>query len=116
MVNALGGVRQMAIRVAAVAALVALVMVSAGAGAAPEPEQAGVSAAVRGQVQRASDAQPVGVQVVSGQPIYLADRISSGAASGLQIMLLDQTTFTIGPDSFVKIDEFVYDPSTNVGK
>ncbi len=79
-------------------------------------EQAGVSAAVRGQVQRASDTQPIGVQVVSGQPIYLADRISSGAQSGMQIMLLDETTFTIGPDSFVKIDEFVYDPSTNVGK
>jgi hypothetical protein len=84
--------------------------------AATTLQQAGVSAAVRGQVQRASDTQPVGVQVVSGQPIYLADRISSGTNSGLQIMLLDQTTFTIGPDSFVKIDEFVYDPSTNVGK
>jgi len=31
-------------------------------------------------------------------------------------MLLDQTTFTIGPDSFVRIDEFVYDPNTGAGK
>ncbi len=96
---------------------VALFSTLIGAGrAAATQEQAGVSAAVRGQVQRASDTQPIGVQVVSGQPIYLADRISSGAQSGMQIMLLDQTTFTIGPDSFVKIDEFVYDPATNVGK
>jgi hypothetical protein len=102
---------------AALAALLGLFAVVGGAeGAASASEQAGVSAAVRGQVQRASDAEPVGVQVVSGQPIYLADRISSGAQSGMQIMLLDQTTFTIGPDSFVKIDEFVYDPATNVGK
>jgi hypothetical protein len=101
----------------ATTACIAVISALIGAGgAAGALEQAGVSAAVRGQVQLASDTQPIGVQVVSGQPIYLADRISSGAQSGMQIMLLDQTTFTIGPDSFVKIDEFVYDPTTNAGK
>jgi hypothetical protein len=79
-------------------------------------EKAGVSAAVRGQVARANDEHPVGLQIASGEPIYLADRITSGPSAGMQIMLLDQTTFTIGPDSFVKIDEFVYDPNTGVGK
>ena len=94
----------------------ALVLSLTAAAPAWSTQQAGISAAVRGEVERASDAQPVGVQISSGQPIYLQDRITSGRNSGMQIMLLDQTTFTIGPDSFVKIDEFVYDPNTNVGK
>jgi hypothetical protein len=79
-------------------------------------EKAGVSAAVRGQVSLANDDHPLGNQLASGQPIYQADRISSGAASGLQIMLLDQSALTIGPDSTVAIDEFVYDPATKAGK
>jgi hypothetical protein len=79
-------------------------------------ERAGSSAAVRGQVARANEEHPVGLQIASGEPIFLADRISSGPDSGMQIMLLDQTTFTIGPDSFVRVDEFVYDPNSNAGK
>jgi hypothetical protein len=34
----------------------------------------------------------------------------------MQILLLDQTVFTIGPESELVIDEFVYDPKTNAGK
>ena len=99
-----------------VSLLGALVLFIAQAQPVASLERAGSSAAVRGQVARANDEHPVGLQIASGEPIYLADRISSGTDSGMQIMLLDQTTFTIGPDSFVKIDEFVYDPNTNAGK
>jgi hypothetical protein len=79
-------------------------------------ERAGVAAAVRGQVARANDMQPLGLSLASGEPIYAADRISSGPGSGVQVMLRDQTTLTIGPDSSVGIDKFDYDPSTNLGK
>jgi hypothetical protein len=103
-------------RCSALQALAACLLVIALASDVFALERAGSSAAVRGQVARANDEHPVGVQLASGEPIYLADRITSGADSGMQIMLLDQTTFTIGPDSFVKIDEFVYDPTTNAGK
>lgn len=98
------------------ASVLALMCLAVAASAACAFEQAGVSAAVRGDVERANVAQPVGIKVKSGEPIYLADRITSRTDSGMQIMLLDQTTFTIGPDSFVTIDEFVYDPKTNAGK
>jgi hypothetical protein len=78
-------------------------------------DQAGVSAAVRGEV--ALTRLPiVGRQVVGGEPIFLQDGIKSGARSGMQIMLLDETVFTIGPESELVIDEFVYDPKTNAGK
>ncbi|RIL05207.1 MAG: hypothetical protein DCC71_11280 [Proteobacteria bacterium] len=78
-------------------------------------EQAGVSAAVRGQVAL-TRAQIVGRQVVGGEPILLQDAIRSGTRSGMQILLLDETVFTIGPESELVIDEFVYDPKTHAGK
>ncbi|MCW5750847.1 MAG: FecR domain-containing protein [Alphaproteobacteria bacterium] len=80
-------------------------------------EQAGVSAAVRGEVKMAAAAiGPVGRLVRSGEPIHMGDRIVSGPAAGMQIMLLDQTVFTIGPDSEISIDRFVYDPRSGAGQ
>jgi len=55
--------------------------------------QAGVSAAVRGTVQLAR-ADTVGIRVNSGEEIFLNDAITSGTASGMLIMLLDQTIFS----------------------
>ena len=51
-----------------------------------------------------------------GDKIYLNETIFSGSGSGTQILLLDQSTFTIGEDSEVVMDTFVYDPATNEGK
>jgi len=85
--------------------------------ATAQPQQAGVSAAVHGQVALARASQNVvGKRVKSGDPIFLGDAITSGKESGLQVMLLDETVFTIGPNSEISIDEFVYDPSTGSGK
>ena len=36
--------------------------------------------------------------------------------TGTQLLLLDQSTFTIGSDSEVVMDTFIYDPATNDGK
>jgi hypothetical protein len=92
-----------------------LPLLLAPARAALAAEQAGVSAAVRGEVAL-SRTSVVGHQVVSGEPILLQDAIRSGTRSGMQILLLDQTVFTIGPESELVVDEFVYDPQTNAGK
>lgn len=92
----------------------AAILLAAPAGAA---EQAGVSAAVRGDVKMTVAAVgPVGRLVRSGEPIHMGDRIVSGSGAGMQIMLLDQTVFTIGPDSEISIDSFVYDPRTGAGE
>lgn len=79
-------------------------------------EMAGVSAAVRGEVLLAQSVGEVGVLVESGMPVYLGDRITTSANSGMQILLLDETVFTIGPNSDLAIDEFVYDPVTGDGR
>lgn len=53
----------------------------------------------------------IGREGVTGDPIYLNDEIITGADSNLQILLKDQTVFTIGPDSAIVFDEFIYDPA-----
>ena len=52
----------------------------------------------------------------AGDKIYLNETIYAGTGSGTQLLLLDQSTFTIGADSEVLMDTFIYDPATNDGK
>jgi hypothetical protein len=78
--------------------------------------QAGVSAAVKGEVQIASLGASVGRVAKSGDDIYLGDQISSGKNAGMQVLLLDETVFTIGAQSAITIDAFVFDPATGGGK
>lgn len=91
---------------------------SALAQAPAEPARVGVAAAVRGEVQLAAFAGPraVGKIAASGDQIFIGDRITTGAQGTLQIMLLDETVFTIGPNAVLVIDEFIYDPRTDSGK
>ena len=48
--------------------------------------------------------------------MLLGDKLESADASRMQILLLDETVFTVGPNSQLVIDEFVYDPNTDTGK
>ena len=52
----------------------------------------------------------------TGSKIYFGDTIIVKAQSNAQILLLDETTLTIGEKSEITIDEFVYDPQSKVGK
>ena len=83
----------------------------------------GTAAAVRGTVQLAAlgpapttIARQVGTVVTSGSPLFLGDAIESGPGAGLQILLADETVFTIGPDAQLTIDEFVYSPAGGAGR
>ncbi len=86
-----------------------------GASAVPGPEQAGVVAAIGGKVEIKTAGQTTRV-AVSGQPVFTRDEVKTDAQGHLQILLLDRTVFTIGPNSSITIDEFVYDPKTQKGK
>lgn len=76
-------------------------------------EPAGVAGAVSGAVDIVSPAkqivQPVAVN--SGDGIVMGDGLSTGTESRLQVMLLDESAITLGPDAQLTIDEFVYDPA-----
>lgn len=75
----------------------------------------GIVAAARGDVLIASQGQ-VGRKAGSGEPVYLGDEVRTDGEGQLQIMLLDESVFTIGPNSAVVIDTFIYDPATHEGK
>jgi hypothetical protein len=83
------------------------------------PSRVGVAAAVTGDVQLASATAP-GARAIgairSGQDVFIGDRIATGPTGTMQVLLLDQTVFTIGPDASVTIDEFVFDPSSGQGR
>ncbi|KZB69349.1 FecR domain-containing protein [Thalassospira sp. MCCC 1A02491] len=105
------------VRGAALGAVCALpLMQTVPARAEVTVEMAGVSAAVTGDVTLNKVTGEIGILVESGMPVYLGDRIITSPNSGMQILLLDETVFTIGPDSDVAIDEFVYDPATGDGR
>ena len=55
-------------------------------------------------------------ELKTGDKVYLGETILSGTNSGAQLLLLDQSTFTIGSDSEVVMDTFIYDPKNNDGK
>lgn len=86
---------------------------------APIGRQVGVAAGVTGPVQlvvAAPGARTAGRNVQSGEAIRIGDQIATGPDGRLQIMLLDETIFTIGPNASLTIDEFVFDSRSGAGK
>ena len=85
---------------------------------AQQGQLAGVAGGVKGAVRQVLwlAKKKVGRVVTSGDRIFLGDRISTGKASRMQIMLMDKTTFTIGPNASMVIDDFIYDPKSGAGK
>ena len=55
-------------------------------------------------------------KLINGSKIFYGDTIISEAQSNAQILFLDQTVLTLGEDTELTIDEFIYDPDTNDGK
>ena len=75
-----------------------------------EKQLVGIVGAISGTVKTETR------ELKAGDKIYLNETIFAGAGAGTQILLLDQSTFTIGSDSEVVMDTFIYDPATNDGK
>ena len=74
----------------------------------------GVIAASNGPVTisyKAEQGQNIGRIGGIGDPIYLNDEISTPAGASLQVLLRDQTVFSIGPNSTLVFDEFIFDPT-----
>lgn len=93
----------------------ALSLASFGA-VAQAPEKAGIAAGVAGKVQISEGVRKAPEPVKTGMEVLMRDRVQSENAGRMQVLLMDETVFTIGPNSDLVIDEFVYDPSTGAGK
>ena len=54
-------------------------------------------------------------KLLNGSKIFFGDTIISNQNSNAQILFLDQTILTLGEDTELTIDEFIYDPSSHDG-
>jgi hypothetical protein len=67
-------------------------------------EKVGVAAHVK------PDAFSGGEQMRIGNSVFYNQRINTNTDGLVQVLLVDGSTFTVGPDSDLVIDSFVYDP------
>ena len=94
-----------------------LVFCLTAGGVYAELTRIGAAGAVRGSVKAtAPEPQAVGRVLESGKAIFLNDHVITDAQGKLQVMLLDETVFSLGPNSDMVLDEFVYDPNSGAGK
>jgi hypothetical protein len=94
----------------------ALLMLAAALAAAPAAAQkVGVSGAVNPDV---NSTPPGGGmrRLVVGQEVVYNEHITTTEKGQTQILFLDESSMTVGPNSDVTIDKFVYDPKTGTGQ
>ena len=73
----------------------------------------GVNYTVINDVRMSAPAEPTMHKAVVKERVALNNRIRTGPASRLQVLLLDRTNFTIGSNAQIVVDKFVYDPNRN---
>ena len=70
----------------------------------------GIIGAAIGEVKNQKDEK-----LANGSKIFFGDTIISNSKSNAQILFLDQTVLTLGEETELTIDEFVYDPDSQDG-
>ena len=85
-----------------------------GGGQALSAERIGTAAAVKNRATGTLDSKTRALKV--GLGVFEKERIDTSAGSRAQLIFNDETALTIGPNSSVTLDEFVYDPKSNTGK
>ncbi|MGH6737015.1 MAG: FecR family protein [Methyloceanibacter sp.] len=101
--------------VIATPAFAALLLVALSAGEAHAADRVGVAAAVTPQ----ATSQPPGGDTRTlkiGKAVVYNERIDTSDTGVVQVLLLDGSTFTVGPKSSLVIDKFVYNPNTGTGE
>ena len=68
---------------------------------------AGILAASSGTVERKHSDNSLFDVLNIGDKIYLNDTIQTGDDGRIQILLMDETTFSIGANSSIMIDDFI---------
>jgi hypothetical protein len=78
-------------------------------------ERVGVNSAVNPDATGASPGQ-VARPLVIGQEVVYNERITTAVAGQTQLLFLDESAMSIGPNSDLTIDQFVCDPRSGTGK
>lgn len=72
----------------------------------------GVAATVVDRMEGSAGGQRV---IGQGDKVYKDEVVQTGALGKGQLLFLDETTLTVGPNSRVTLDRFVYDPARGAG-
>lgn len=78
-------------------------------------EKVGVAAAVNPDAYSSLRGAPE-KQLTIGKSIFYNERISTDGSGVVQVLLVDGSTFTVGANSDLVIDKFVYDPGKQSGE
>ena len=78
-------------------------------------EKVGVAAAVNPDAFSSLSGVP-NKQLNIGKSIFYSERIKTTTSGFVQVLLVDGSTFTVGPNSDLVIDKFVYDPNKKTGE
>ena len=97
------------------AALVGLSLACAAAIGPAEADKVGVAAAVNPDAFSSLAGSPQS-QLSIGKSIFYNERINTTGSGLVQVLLVDGSTFTVGPGSDLVIDKFVYDPKKGTGQ
>lgn len=98
--------------------LAAALLLSSGlafAAASAQAEKVGVAAAVSPDAFSSLAGKPQ-TQLNIGKSIFYNERINTTGSGLVQVLLVDGSTFTVGPGSDLVIDRFVYDPKKGTGQ
>lgn len=84
-----------------------------------ETSQAGERVGVAAAVTPQATSKPQGGTTETlkiGKSVFYNERIATSSSGMVQVLLVDGSTFTVGPDSNLVIDKFVYDPRSGTGE
>ena len=95
---------------------IALFAITTFAWANAHAVQAGVAAGVKGRATIEGNDRPEPKVIRSGESILTNDTLVTGVGSRMQALLVDETALTLGPNSSLTIDRFVYDPNKGSGE
>jgi hypothetical protein len=90
------------------------VAVVASFSAAHAEQKVGVAAAVKPEATSQSPDGDTSILRI-GKSVVYNERINTSGSGQVQVLLLDGSTFTVGPGSSLVIDKFVYNPASGKG-
>jgi hypothetical protein len=101
--------------------IIALVMLLAWSGSAHASKSvSGVVAVSTGPMQAYTSSTgrnlAIGRDLVAGDEVFMNDEVETGAKTRAQVLLRDESVFSLAPASKIVFDEFVYDPIVGEGR
>jgi hypothetical protein len=98
----------------AATALALFLTADAWTGSAAAESKIGVAAAVKPDAtSQAPGGETTTLKI--GKSVFYNERIDTSGSGVVQVLLLDGSTFTVGPGSSLVIDKFVYNPKSGTG-